>query len=342
MLGAGYTMRMNAKALMQLMDFWPARVLITAAELDLFAHLADWQSANSLSLELGADAPALERLLCALAGLEVLEQDGGRYRVPEHLRTALLPGPECITGLLEHRVQLWQNWSGLTDAVLLGQAAAGLPVARSQRGLRRFMSAMAVSGHASSAETAGLLPLAESGTALDVGGGPAVYAEAFCLAQPNLRAVELDLPAVCELARERLAASPVRQRISFIEGDALEVEPEAVLAASGGGFDLVFMSNLIHSLSPAEVRELFRRCCLWVRPGGALAVKDFFLDDTRTQPARNALFALNMLVGTVAGTSYTWNETEGWLREAAGARVSTLARHTLSDGASGIILVRLS
>ena len=333
---------MDVKALMRMADFWPARVLITAAELNLFAHLGDWRDPAGLAAEMEANAPALERLLCALAGLEVLEQEDGCFRVQEHLHAALLPGPECIVGHLEHRIHLWQSWNGLTDVVRHGQGKAGSRGERSEESLRRFISAMAVSGRGSAVETAGLLPLAEARTVLDVGGGPAVYAEAFCQAEPSLRVTELDLPPVCNLARERLAGSPMRERIRFTEGDALEIDPETVRSTDGRGFWLVFNSNLIHSMSPDEARELFKRCCGWARPGGVVAIKDFFLEDTRSQPARNALFALNMLVNTDAGNAYTWSEAEGWLRDAAGARLDSLDRKHLSDGASGIILARLT
>ncbi len=40
------------------------------------------------------------------------------------------------------------------------------------------------------------------------------------------------------------------------------------------------------------------------------------MDENRTSPAFGALFALNMLVGTEAGDTYTESEVRHWMEEA--------------------------
>jgi hypothetical protein len=77
----------------------------------------------------------------------------------------------------------------------------------------------------------------------------------------------------------------------------------------GSGYDVVYMSNIIHSLGPADVRMLCAKSFRALEPGGLLVVKDFFLDDTRTRPAFAARFSVNMLVGTEEGKSYAIGET---------------------------------
>ena len=48
-------------------------------------------------------------------------------------------------------------------------------------------------------------------------------------------------------------------------------------------------------------------------------IQDFILEADKTAPAWGALFALNMLVGTAAGSSYSESEYAAWL-DGAGFR----------------------
>jgi hypothetical protein len=54
-------------------------------------------------------------------------------------------------------------------------------------------------------------------------------------------------------------------------------------------------------------------------PGGHLVIREFILDEDRTAPPFAALFALNMLVGTEHGNSYTESDYRTWMT-AAGLR----------------------
>lgn len=50
-------------------------------------------------------------------------------------------------------------------------------------------------------------------------------------------------------------------------------------------------------------------------PSGRLVIQDFILNTEKTGPRTGALFALNMLVGTRAGGSYSGEEYSEWLRK---------------------------
>jgi hypothetical protein len=86
--------------------------------------------------------------------------------------------------------------------------------------------------------------------------------------------------------------------------------------ALGEGYDLVFISAICHMLSEAENRDLLRRSRAALAPGGRIVIQDFILEPDKTAPKTAALFALNMLVGTRAGASYSEPEYAGWLAEA--------------------------
>jgi hypothetical protein len=54
-------------------------------------------------------------------------------------------------------------------------------------------------------------------------------------------------------------------------------------------------------------------------PGGTLIIKDFILDNDRQGPAYGLMFALQMLVHTTAGNTYSFEEIQRWT-DAAGFR----------------------
>ena len=55
--------------------------------------------------------------------------------------------------------------------------------------------------------------------------------------------------------------------------------------------------------------------------GGVLLIRDFVMDASRTTPKMGALFALNMLVNTVAGDTYTFDEIKESLIKAGFIKV---------------------
>jgi hypothetical protein len=77
--------------------------------------------------------------------------------------------------------------------------------------------------------------------------------------------------------------------------------------------------------SPEENRQLLDRAYAALAPHGRLVISDFILDADKTSPRFGTLFALNMLVGTRAGASYSEPEYEQWLK-AAGFAASKRVR----------------
>ncbi len=60
-------------------------------------------------------------------------------------------------------------------------------------------------------------------------------------------------------------------------------------------------------------------------PGGRILIRDIVMDENRTSPAVGAFFAVNMLVGTPGGGTFTFSELRDDLA-AAGFITATLLR----------------
>lgn len=146
--------------------------------------------------------------------------------------------------------------------------------------------------------------LPAGGTVLDLGGGHGRYGRE--LADRGFRVTLFDRPMVIEFARERHG-----EALDYRGGDFLD--PTADL---GGPYDLVLMSNIVHGLAEAELDGLLERLRVVTRPGGRVAMKDMFLDDSGVGPEPAVLFGLVMLLYTEGGRSYGTGELSRRLREA--------------------------
>ncbi len=76
---------------------------------------------------------------------------------------------------------------------------------------------------------------------------------------------------------------------------------------------MVFLSAIIHANSVVDNQNLVEKSYKALNNGGQIVIQDFIMDDDRVSPAAGAIFALNMLVGTSAGDTYTETEIRHWL-----------------------------
>jgi (2Fe-2S) ferredoxin/predicted O-methyltransferase YrrM len=291
--------------------FQDSRVILTALELDLFTAVGEGAGAAEVAARIHTDSRATEMLLNALASLRLLVKREGRFHnSPAAARYFAAGLRDNARPALLHIAHLWQRWSTLTDCVRAGTAVTRDDVTgRDQDWTEAFIAAM----HRNASERAELVVRAVGAEnirrMLDVGGGSGAYSIAFALANPALRADILDLATVEPIARRHIEAAGVTERVGIHAGD---------LRADrlGEGYDLVFVSAICHMLSDAENLDLLRRCREALAQGGRVVIQDFILEADKTAPRFAALFALNMLVGTRGGSSYSEAEYAGWLDEA--------------------------
>lgn len=298
-----------------------SRTLLTAIELDLFTAVGDGSTAESVASKLGASVRGTRMLLDAVVSIGALTKSGDLYENTPELRRFLVAGsPEYAQPGLMHSVNLWKTWTSLTDAVLAGTAAVKPGVeGREERWTENFIAAMHRNGSIVAREVAASLDLSRVKTLLDIGGGSGAYSITFAERNPGLRGVILDLPHVVPLAERYVAAAGLSERIRIQAGDLRTAD-----FASIGRFDMVLLSNICHMLDEEENRDLLRRCVPATAAGGCIVIRDFVLDEDRTSPTQAAVFALNMLVGTRGGSSYTETEYRSWLIDAGCAKVERL------------------
>ena len=306
-----------------------SRVFLSAIELDLFSAVGGGASAHEVASRLRTDPRATEALLHALTAMGMLEKrNAGFYNTAAGKRFLTDASAENAREGLMHQVHLWSRWSNLTDCVRLGA-----PVIEQETGERKerwtgaFIAAMDRIAAERAPSVVRAVSLEGVHRMLDVGGGSGAYAIAFARCATDLKVEILDLPDVLPLTCRHIDQAGLSARIRTRAGD-LRTDP------LGSGFDLVLVSAICHMLDPSQNLDLIRRCHQALAPAGRLVIQDFILEPDKTAPKSGALFAINMLVGTAGGSSYSVDEYSAWLKE-AGFREPV---HTRLPGPSSLLI----
>jgi ubiquinone/menaquinone biosynthesis C-methylase UbiE len=293
-------------------SFMKSRVILSAAGLDFFSKLEDsFISAADLADMLGLDKKGTTRLLDCLVTFDLLSKENNRYHTTEKGSYLSSKNPESVLPMINHMNAIWENWSCLTDIVKKGTNPNIRPVvdSESRKDRKAFIGAMHVAARRISKKIAEAYDLSPFKKLLDIGGGSGAYTIAFLKKNPNLNAVIFDLEGVIPITKEKIAESGLQDRVGFVPGNFYEDDLP-------GGFDLALLSAIIHQNSPEQNLALYRKIYHSLVPGGRLIIRDHIMDESRTNPPAGALFALNMLVNTPAGDTYTFKEVTDTLAAA--------------------------
>jgi len=279
-------------------------VLAAAADLDLFSILAQHETtAPSLATTLSTDPRATTVLLDALTAMELLEKRGNAYRVPPAITDLLTNTSSCtVLSMVQHQANCLRRWVQLPQVIQSGNPAERHPSLRGEAADQgAFINAM----HAFSEPVADSV-VAETGPwsfnhLLDLGGASGTWTIAFLQAVPDAIATIFDLPDVIPMAREHIAQANLSARVRFVAGDFYTDDLPS-------GTDFVWLGAIAHQNSREQNRELLTKIHGVLNEHGVLAIRDVVMDDTHTRPLAGAMFAVNMLVATQAGGTYTLSE----------------------------------
>jgi len=292
--------------------YWSTCALHTAVKLDVFSVLdGGARSAADVAGLQQTDPRATGMLLDALAALALLEKRDDSYvATPFSVAYLSKNSPTYMGHIIMHHYHLMPSWSRLEQAVTSGAPLRENDSHRDNETAREsFLMGMFNLASLLAPRIAREVALPGCRTLLDLGGGPGTYAIYFCMAYPELSAVIFDLPTTRTFAETTVSRFDLSQKISFSEGD-YHIDPLP------SGFDVIWMSHILHIDGPAACSALLSKAFAALNPGGILMVQEFVLEDAKDGPQFPALFSLNMLLGTESGRSYSGHELAGMMTEA--------------------------
>ena len=289
--------------------YWESFPLHVAVDLDVFTLIGEGSlSGEEIAARWKGNGRAVRTLLDSLAAMGLLEKKENKYSNTEAAKAFLVKTvPGYIGFAIKHHHHLVSAWSKLSQAVKTGKPVRKRRRTRSE--LESFLMAMYNNASSLAPKISREIDLSQKRHLLDLGGGPGTYAIHFCQANPILRATVFDLPVTAPFAHRTIRRFGLGSRIDFQAGDYLR-------DAVQGTYDVVWLSQILHSMGPESCRSVIEKAVSVLEPGGLILVHDFLLNDTHDSPLFPALFALNMLVNTEEGRSYSEGEVKDMLVKA--------------------------
>lgn len=268
----------TADEVLDLLDLpFHSAALGAALELGLFWQL-DQQplEAEQVARELGIPVKRCHYWLQLLSQTGLIEEGAGRYRLASEAYTAILdvydretwkllaeeardrlPGLRNLSTNLREPGSAWETL-GLKPRMYLDEMKQDREVAR------RFTRMLYEIHRPLAEELAEFLDLGGIERLLDLGGGSGVISLALLEKHPDLRATVVDLPNVCDAAREIAAERSLAQRITYHAADFLQDELPT-------GFDLALECDV-----NVFGGDLFRKVKDSLRAGGRFVILDEF------------------------------------------------------------------
>ena len=294
----------------------PPLILETALNFRVFDLLEEEpQSAEELARHSGASPRGLTAILNALVGLQFLARKGERYCLtPESAAFLVSTRPGYHGTYFMHMTrQLIPRWLHLAEAVRSGRPV----LAVNQEAIGpTFFAEFVESLFPLSYKAARLLgehlevPKATSPiSVLDVGAGSGVWGIALAHHSTQVRIRAVDWPVVLEVTKKMARRYGVGDRLQAVAGDLLEAD-------FGRNHQIATIGHILHSEGRDRSRRLLQRVFNALAPGGTIAISEFMPNEDRTGPPNALIFAVNMLVHTEAGDTFTFDEVSTWLKQA--------------------------
>ncbi len=282
-------------------NYWASRVLLTANNLGVFEYLTIPRTAENIALLIKTDLRATEILLDALTGLRLLKKSSDKYKNSSIANRFLVHNSPYYHGnIIKHLDTVWKNWSELDGVIKTGKPS------HKAHDHSSFIRGMHDISKMKASKVIKLIGLKGVKRALDLGGGPGTYS--IEMAKKGLAVTLFDLPETIKIAQDIIRESGVKS-VDFIAGDFLSDD-------IGNGYDLIFISQVLHAFSEKDNAKLISKSAEAINRDGKVVVQEFYIDNKRSNPARSAIFSVNMLVNTEGGRCYCPSEIKRWLYKA--------------------------
>ena len=293
----------------------PTLIIQSALQHHLFDLLDQSpKTVNELAQATGASKRGLTAILNALVGLQFVTRTDGRYALtPESAAFLVSSKPGYHGTFFTHTLdQILPRWLRLGEVVRTGKPAQAVnEEGQGAEFFAGFVEALFPMGYPAArvlGEHLGISKTTAPVKVLDVAAGSGVWGIALAQQSPLVRVCAVDWQIVLETTKRVAARHGVADRLTTIAGDLLD-------ASFGSDYQVAILGHIIHSEGEKRSRRLLRKTFDALAPGGTIAIAEFVPADDRTGPSNALIFAVNMLVNTEEGDTFTFEELSHWLRE---------------------------
>jgi len=270
---------------------------------------------KELAKKSGASERGLTAIANALVGLNFLSRKGERYSLtPESAAFLVSTKPAFLGALYKHMsTQILPRWLELDRVVRTGKPAMAVNSAKTgAKFFASFVEALFPMGYHAAQLLGEHLKISQSKkpvSVLDIAAGSGVWGIALAQQSPLVRISAVDWPDVLKVTKKVAKRCGVGNRLKGIPGDTLKAD-------FGSNHQIATLGHILHSEGRERSQRLIRKVFKALAPGGTIMISEFVPNDARTGPPAPLLFAVNMLVNTTDGDTFTFAEMSQWLREA--------------------------
>ncbi|HXT11361.1 MAG TPA: methyltransferase [Candidatus Angelobacter sp.] len=270
---------------------------------------------KELAMKSGASERGLTAIANALVGFNFLSRKGQRYHLtPESAAFLVSTKPAFLGAIYKHMSkQILPKWLELDRVVRTGKPA--MLVNEQKPGSEffvQFVEALFPMGYHAAKALGEHLKISKTKkpiSVLDIAAGSGVWGIALAQQSPLVRISAVDWPKVLNVTKKVAKRHGVGNRLTGIPGDILKAD-------FGSGHNIATLGHILHSEGRERSRRLLKKVFKALASGGTIMVAEFIPNDERTGPPSPLVFAVNMLVSTTTGDTYTFPEMSRWLREA--------------------------
>jgi hypothetical protein len=295
----------------------PPLIIEAAIRNNIFDELdAGPKTIQELVAVTGASERGVAAIANVLVGLELLAKDGGgKFSLtPESAAFLVRSKPSFMGGFILHTSgHLIPRWLHLNDVVRTGVPFRS--VNQEETGsefFENFVVDIFPTSYPPAKVLAGHLHLSEAKEpvrVLDLAAGSGVWGIAQAQSSPNIRVTAVDWPSVLETTKKMVNKFGLTDQFSFIPGD-LDA------ADFGSGYHVATLGHILHSEGEKRSRALLAKTFTALASGGTIVVQEFLVNKDRTGPANGLIFAVNMLINTDEGSTWSFEEIGSWLKDA--------------------------
>lgn len=281
----------------------------------------------------GASERGLKAIMNALVGFGFLAKSGERYELtPESSTFLVTTKPTFFGGMVAHTSgQLIPAWLKLYDVVASGKPATTVNEENTGSAFfQELVTNIFPMSYGPAKALAAHLNFGDAGDAvrvLDLAAGSGVWSIALAQSSARVRATAVDWEGVLPVTKKTVAKFGLSERYHFVAGDLLSAE-------FGKGHNVATLGHILHSEGEERSKKLLRKVYDALAPGGTIAIAEFLVNEDRTGPPLGLMFAVNMLVNTDVGDTYSFEQIAKWLKEAGFQD----ARQVEAPGPSPLIL----
>lgn len=290
-------------------------IIETAVDLKIFDHLDSAPlSVDELSIKTKASRRGLRAILDALLGVELLQRSGDKYALTPESSSFLVSTKPAYHGAFFRHIsaQLIPAWLPLTEVVRAGCPPKLKENNAAPKYFADFVESLFPLSYAAAQKLGEHLEMAKSTeplSVLDIGAGSGVWGIALAQQSPHVGVRAVDWPQVLEITEKVARRCGVHDRLTVSPGDLLEAD-------FGQGHQVATIGHILHGIGVKRSQQLLRKTFAALAPGGTVAIMEFLANDQRTGPPAALIFAVNMLVNTEAGDTFTFAEISDWLQHA--------------------------